>query len=56
MTYSVTFIYDYTILRTTVETDETDDYQIALVADEVIHDEIGFAPLAHCNDYEVELV
>lgn len=52
--FLVTFTHDYTILTTSVETDLTDEYEIAMTADETIFDDIGFAPLQHCQDYTVE--
>lgn len=54
--YAVTFIYDYTIIRTTVETTTKNEDAIVMLANDVIREDIGFAALAHCNDYEIEEV
>jgi hypothetical protein len=52
--YLVNFIYPHTILMATVETDLTDEWQIAEEADVMIFEDIGFAPLLGADDWTVE--
>lgn len=62
MKYLVNFIHPQTILMTTVETNAMDDHLIAETgesliaefADAIIFEDIGFAPLQHCEEYTVE--
>ena len=67
MKYLVNFVYPETVLMTSVDTETSyftdsegmlrpaeDEYEIALIADETIFEDIGFAPLQHCQEYTVE--
>ena len=52
--YLVNFIYPHTILMATVETDLKDEWDIAEIADELIFQDIGFAPLRGADNWTVE--
>lgn len=56
MKYLVNFVYPVTILMATVESDLSLDFEweIAELADEMIWNEIGFAPMQGADDWTVE--
>lgn len=54
--YKVTFIADYFVLSTTVDTGIYDDEEICEEANQFIKNEYGFDPYKFSYDYDIEEV
>jgi len=54
--YKVTFISDYFVLSTTVDSSVYDDEEILDTADQCMIDWCGFAPKQFSFDYDIEEV
>jgi hypothetical protein len=54
--YKVTFISDYFVLYTTVDTGIYDDEEICDQANQLVKDWCGFEPQKFATDYDIEEV